>query len=423
MTICRDCPKRASFGLLGDRPRHCAAHKSPDEVNVVSKLCGIKGCRTHPTFGPRGTTIGVHCAAHKSPDEVNVKNKVCEMTGCRTRPSFGPLGTTIGLHCAAHKLPDEVDVNNKVCEMPGCRKQPTFGPPGTTIGLHCAAHKLPDEVDVVSRVCEMPGCRTLPSFGPRGTTIGLHCAAHKLLDEVNVKNKVCEMSGCRTLPTFGPIGTTIGLHCAAHKLLDEVDVRHKVCISCLTIRSHCGPKRAYCSRCCAYLFPHLATARRYLFKQRTITDFLSRHFTADVIDKPVGGCSRRRPDFLIDLGTHVIIVEIDENQHYDYDTLCEQTRVRELWEDLACRNIIFVRFNPDKYTDITNVKHPSAFPSESSSRDDTDDTDDTDNLDNRLELLRQVVSTYTTIIPTVSFNSFLFYDDCDETNVKIVLMT
>jgi hypothetical protein len=45
----------------------------------------------------------------------------------------------------------------------------------------------------------------------------------------------------------------------------------------------------------------------------------------------------------------VIIVEIDENQHIDYDCTCENKRIMELSQDLAHRPIVFIRFNPDEY--------------------------------------------------------------------------
>jgi hypothetical protein len=67
-----------------------------------------------------------------------------------------------------------------------------------------------------------------------------------------------------------------------------------------------------------------------------------------IFDKIIdGGCSRRRPDILIDLLTYSITIECDENQHKDYS--CENRRTMELFKDLGDRPIIFIRFNPDSY--------------------------------------------------------------------------
>jgi hypothetical protein len=72
-----------------------------------------------------------------------------------------------------------------------------------------------------------------------------------------------------------------------------------------------------------------------------------------VNDKTVeDGCSRRRPDKLLDMGTHVVIIEIDENRHSTYDCSCENKRIMEISLDLNHRPIVFIRFNPDGYMNL-----------------------------------------------------------------------
>jgi hypothetical protein len=61
------------------------------------------------------------------------------------------------------------------------------------------------------------------------------------------------------------------------------------------------------------------------------------------------------------MGSHVIIVEIDENQHTQYDCSCENKRLMEISQDLGHRPVIFIRFNPDNYIDETGVKIRSCF--------------------------------------------------------------
>lgn len=100
--------------------------------------------------------------------------------------------------------------------------------------------------------------------------------------------------------------------------------------------------------------------RNYKNKERAVADFVNNmDETKDltwVHDKIIeGGCSKRRPDLLVDMGSHVVIVEVDEQQHADYDTTCDQVRNMNLWEDLQCRPIVFIRFNPDKYTKQDNT--------------------------------------------------------------------
>ena len=93
--------------------------------------------------------------------------------------------------------------------------------------------------------------------------------------------------------------------------------------------------------------------RNYKTKEKEVVDRIKQTFTdfTWVSDKKVqDGCSRRRPDLLLDMGTHIIIVEVDENKHTDYDCSCENKRLMELSQDLQHRPIIFIRFNPDDYT-------------------------------------------------------------------------
>ena len=63
---------------------------------------------------------------------------------------------------------------------------------------------------------------------------------------------------------------------------------------------------------------------------------------------------------LVDLGYQIIIIEIDENQHGNYDCSCENKRIMELSQDLQHRPVILIRFNPDKY-ETNGVKIDSCW--------------------------------------------------------------
>jgi hypothetical protein len=55
----------------------------------------------------------------------------------------------------------------------------------------------------------------------------------------------------------------------------------------------------------------------------------------------------------------VVVVEVDEHQHVDYD--CERRRVMEISKDLDHRPLIVIRFNPDRYTDGYGRRHKSPW--------------------------------------------------------------
>lgn len=91
--------------------------------------------------------------------------------------------------------------------------------------------------------------------------------------------------------------------------------------------------------------------RRYKIKEHHLRDALKEEFSSIkmVFDKPVdGGCSRKRPDILIDCLTHSVVIECDEDEHKGYS--CENKRTMELFNDLGSRPLVMIRFNPDSYS-------------------------------------------------------------------------
>ncbi len=145
-----------------------------------------------------------------------------------------------------------------------------------------------------------------------------------------------------------------------------------LCMHCdgrrLCKTAHCTTHKnkkddGYCLFCFAHLFPDEPVARNYKTKENTVVTFLKEKFS-DVTwkcDKKVeGGCSRRRPDLFLDMGSHIVIIEVDENSHDGYDPTCEEKRLGEIWGDIYHHKIVFVQFNTDKYKgeDGNNVPSP-----------------------------------------------------------------
>jgi hypothetical protein len=111
----------------------------------------------------------------------------------------------------------------------------------------------------------------------------------------------------------------------------------------------------YCLSCCIQVCPDIQVVYNYKTKENDVVDRVKKQFPnfSWVHDKKIrDGCSKRRPDLLLDLGSHVFIVEIDENKHTEYDCSCENKRLMELSKDVNHRSIVFIRFNPDEYISI-----------------------------------------------------------------------
>lgn len=142
-------------------------------------------------------------------------------------------------------------------------------------------------------------------------------------------------------------------YCKNCALKDMIDVESKMCDSCNLFRAN-KKYEDLCITCFMWKYPDHKITRRYRKKEMYIADMIKEKFSSYemTFNKTVGGCSKRRPDILIDVLSHSIIIEIDEDQHKSYS--CEEKRINELFTDLGDRNLILIRFNPDKYKNENN---------------------------------------------------------------------
>ncbi len=181
-----------------------------------------------------------------------------------------------------------------------------------------------------------------------------YCAKHKVPGMVDVKNKTCEEDNCDIIPAFNFPSQTKGIRCSDHRLEGMINVISKRCVSCgLFIVTN--PQKEYmCHQCFMFTYPNHEYSRHYKTKELTFTRLLQQDLELQgipcVLDSKIsGGCSRRRPDVFIDLLTHVLIIEIDEDQHLSYNESCEYVRTIELNEDIGHRPMYIIRLNPDSY--------------------------------------------------------------------------
>ena len=61
------------------------------------------------------------------------------------------------------------------------------------------------------------------------------------------------------------------------------------------------------------------------------------------------------------MGSHVVLYEIDENQHRDPSYTCENMRICRLFVDAGKRPMYIVRFNPDDYISENQEKRQSPW--------------------------------------------------------------
>lgn len=141
-------------------------------------------------------------------------------------------------------------------------------------------------------------------------------------------------------------------------------------------------------------------------KERKVFDFLTKAFEDDVwvFNKNYGSY---RPDALLQMTTHAVIVEIDENQHKNYNPVEEIVRVRHLSQNID-KPVVFIRFNPDGYA-VGKRKRKFDLRWEMNASGDFVASDD-DEWNARLRKLKETVSYHKTNVPSRHRCVKLFYD-------------
>lgn len=182
---------------------------------------------------------------------------------------------------------------------------------------------------------------------------------------------------------------------------------------CRTLASN--PKYlGYCFRCFLYTFPDIPNTMNYKIKEQRLQEFIADNYPELEItfDKTTGGCSRRRPDCLIEMYTHTIIVECDENQHASYDSTCEMVRINELFTDLADRPMVIIKFNPDGYMGKGAEYVSSPFRYHKSLG--VPIVDNKEEWESRLDTLKDEIDSHVRHIPDCPVKIVELFYDCDE---------
>jgi hypothetical protein len=323
-------------------------------------LCIYEGCQIYPLYNFIDEKKGIYCFQHKIIGMIDIINKSCIEEGCNINPNYNFQGKTKRLYCEKHKLYGMINVKHKHCIYEGCNTRPTYNIEGKSRPLYCSTHKLENMISVSHKSCIYDNCKIRSLYNFEGENISLYCASHRLDGMIDILNKRCIYEGCKTIPAYNFDGKIKRLYCSLHKLDGMISqIKHSICKTYLCDTRVKEKYDGYCLFCYVNMFPDKPTARNYKTKEYSVVEFVKTIFpNFDWIGdkKIVDGCSKRRPDLLLDLGYQIIIVEIDENQHIDYDCSCENKRIMELSQDLGHRPIIFIRFNPDNYNaNGTNV--------------------------------------------------------------------
>ena len=349
-----NCFKRAWYNFESEiNPLYCGIHKKEGMENVKVKKCKGDKCNKYPSYNFEGLKAE-YCAEHKEDGMFIIRKISCQSENCKKRANYKYLNDNKPSHCYEHKTLDMIiHKKHKTCEIHTCEKTAIYNFE-TLKSRFCREHKVDGMINVHDKKCEFEDCKIVKSYNYKDLP-AKYCFTHKLSGMIDVKNTFCEYEDCNRQPSFNYEGTKKTKFCLQHKLDGMIDIKNrtKKCITTLCSTFVANDKyKGYCMFCFIHLFPDEHVVRNYKTKEKAVVEFVMSQFPIEkytwIIDKKVSdGCSKKRPDLLLDLGYQVIIIEVDENQHTDYDCSCENKRLMELSQDVGHRPIIFIRFNPD----------------------------------------------------------------------------
>jgi len=317
-------------------------------------MCNYKDCKTKSNFNFENEKKAIYCSKHKLEGMINIKDKICEYHECNISPIYNFENEKTGKFCNKHKLEGMTNIIHKTCQYENCKTQPVYNFINEKIPQFCSIHKLEGMVNILSKECQYENCKKQPTYNFENEKIGKFCSTHKLNGMIDIKSKKCEHENCKKIPNFNYENEKIAIFCSEHKKEGMIDIKNKKCKTLMCYTQVKDKYEGYCLYCFINTFPDKPVSRNYKTKEYSVVEYIKTKFPdlTWISDKKVkDGCSKRRPDLLLDLGYQIIIIEIDENQHSDYDCSCENKRIMEISQDLGHRPIVFIRFNPDDYID------------------------------------------------------------------------
>lgn len=362
------CHTTPCFGFKGDKPTRCVKHMLDGMEDVVSRKCEIclEGKAMYGSLG--GNALYCKECSVAFEGMVSKFKRECVYSGCTKSGNFyiiksGESSRT--LYCAEHK-PKEALACARKCVEPGCELSANHGKPLMYCAEHCP-------LEVQKRIPKCLSCDKTASFGEIGGK-KIYCADHADKNiHINLAANICDMCAscaCKGYPGVKPT------RCARHSVKGMIQLPTKRCSECKDLGTHEFEGKRYCAdhapvgamnlalkKCevcglddilnndnvCASCDPAVVK-KAWHAKEAQVKAFLDdagvEYESADkMIDN--GVCVKYRPDFVVDCGTHMLVIECDENQHKSYDPKCELVRMVNIAQAFGIQTV-FIRYNPDK---------------------------------------------------------------------------
>ena len=213
--------------------------------------------------------------------------------------------------------------------------------------MYCNKHR-PDSsfIDVKHKLCVEEGCKTRASFGRLGFS-PKYCSYHKKNGMIQNSIRRCELC----VPSKIASKTKNKIYFCDDCAPDDSEYISNVCSICLT--SKINDDEIMCEECKNSSLTNKTIKEKWKelsVKQKIIENNINISLYDKVIPE---GCSKKRPDFIIDTDWGHIIIEVDEFQHNkkSYSCECEIIRMKQIYFDIGIEygKVLFIRYNPDTY--------------------------------------------------------------------------
>jgi hypothetical protein len=159
----------------------------------------------------------------------------------------------------------------------------------------------------------------------------------------------CLKNNCKNSAVYG---IQRPIHCEVHKNGNDINLVERICVKCgqLDVLNN----ENICVNFCMKDEENNVYKRRQKLKESRILKFLIETLGEPsncdkMIDSVCGKEAKHRPDIVYDCKTHVVVNEIDEEQHKHNCSLGEQNRMRNIFFAYEGIPVIFVRYNPDHF--------------------------------------------------------------------------
>jgi hypothetical protein len=331
------CAKQPTYNYLGKQASYCKDCKKDDMIDVVHKICFCKKAR--PTFNYKGKSPK-YCNECKDNNMINVDSKMC--IKCNKKQAFYSVKGEYALYCSVCKKDNMINVKHKLCIK--CNKtHSTYNYPNKP-ARYCNRCKKDGMIDVSHNFCD---CGTRAAYGLPGDKPS-KCVSH--IEEgmiVNPRTR-CNDSDCKELAIYG---IRIPTRCYEHKEDNDINLVERKCTQCdkIDIIDSSG----LCINFCSKEEQLELYKKQQKIKERIIKELLTKEIREPdsydkIISSECGRKGRERPDIVFDCSTHIVIVEVDEDDgHKNRCIKGEQNRMKWVCVSYEGAPVTFIRYNPD----------------------------------------------------------------------------